>query len=402
MNLEFSKYNPYIILFILLLIPFTAYFYRPDFLGFDPYGFLLLTCKANNIAAITGIPYSIFTVLPCNFLALKAILFTLAFVSGAFIIKLAKLFSPKHGWKASYLIFLSSVYVLEFSKLENEAFAFPLLFASTYLFFKGLKKTKNSRTNHATAFILLILAGLIWKGSIFYLIGYLLNLGLLLLALLPFLAIPFNGNFLHWKNLLGNIIGTNIVSEDLPFKFHRHFALNPGIVGAILNPILAPQTILYFALGTISSKYWILSLPFLTVGMVIVHQRLANSSKFESRHSTFLDKIFQKAINFFEENHAQIFAIVAIFSVIGVTQSVLLGQPTQDNWDGIEFALSLDENISNSWDLGYWILYRGGQTESYQSPANQKQFFPGQIAIIREDNNCTTLKSFKDVNVVRC
>ncbi len=402
MNFNLKKLNPFLILFTLLIIPFTAYLYRPDFIGWDPYGFLLLTCKTTNAAGITGIPYTIFTALPCNFLALKAVLFTLAFISGCYIIKLSQLFSPKHGWRASYLIFLSSVYVLEFAKLENEAFAFPLLFASAYYFFKGIKTIKNSRKNSATAFALLILAGLIWRGSVFYLIGYFLNLGLLLIALLPFLAIEFKQNFLYWKTLYGNIIGPNTVSENLPFKFHRHFALNPGLIGAILNPTLAPQTILYFALGTISSKYWILSLPFLVVGMVIVHQKLYNTPKFESKHSTFLDKIFQKTINFFEENHTQIFAIVAIFSTIAVTQTILLGQPTQDDWNGIEFALSLDKNVSNSWDLGYWIMWQGGITENYQSPAKQTQFFPGQIAIIKEDNNCTTIKSFEDFNVMQC
>ena len=402
MNLDFSKYNPFFILFVLLLIPFTAYFFRPDFIGFDPYGFLLLTCKANNAAGITGIPLSIFTNLPCNFLTLKAILFTLAFISGTFIIKLAQLFSPKHGWKASYLIFLSSVYVLEFAKLENEAFAFTLLFASLYYFFKGFKIVKNSKTNHAIAFALLILAGLIWKGSIFYLLGYFLNLGILLFALLPFLTIPFKGNFLHWKSLLSAAIGTSIISEDLPFKFHRHFALNPGLVGAILNPLLAPQTILYFALGTISSKYWILSLPFLVVGLVIVHEKLSNTPKFQSKHSTFLDKTLQKAINFFEQNHTQIFATIALFTVIAVTQSILLNEPRQSDWNAIEFALTLDKNVSNSWDLGYWIMWQGGTTENYQSSVKQTEYFPGQIAIIREDNNCTTIKNFGDVNVVRC
>ncbi len=402
MKFEFSKFNPFFILFTLLLIPFTAYFYRPDFIGFDPYGFLLLTCNANNVIGATGITYAIFSNLPCNFLALKAILFSLAFISGCFIIKLSQLFAPKQGWRAAYLIFLSSVYVLEFSKLENEAFAFPLLFASAYFFFKGLKVVKGSRKNHLTAFTLLILAGLIWKGSIFYLIGYLLNLGFLIIALLPFLAINFTGNFLYWKTLFGHIVGSNLVSENLPFKFHRHFALNPGLIGAILNPILAPQTILYFALGTLSSKYWILSLPFLTVGLVIVHEMLSETTKFKSKHSTFLDKIIEKAINFFEENHVIIFGLVAVFATIAITQTILLGEPDNQDWEAIDYALALDNNIGNSWSYGYWVLWKGGQTESFQSPENQKQFFPGQIAITQTDNNCVTLKRFEDVNVVRC
>ncbi len=402
MTLDFSKYNPYIILFTLLIIPFIAYLYRPDFIGWDPYGFLLLTCKANNAVGITGIPHLIYTNLPCNFIILKTILFSLAFISGCFIIKLSKLFSPKHGWRAAYLIFLSPAYILEFSKLENEAFAFTLLFISVYYFFKSIKIVKNSRKNTIIAFTLVILAGLIWRGAIFYLIGYFLNISILIITLLPFLAIKFEGNFLYWKSLWENIVGTNMIAEDMPFKFHKHFALHPGLIGCFLDSLLLPQTLLYYALGTISAKYWMLSLPFLVVGLVIIHERLSNSPKFENKHNTILDKIFKKTINFFETNYEQIFSIVSIFCVIAITQTVLLGEPTQENWEGIEFALSLDKNVSNSWDLGYWIMWKGGQTESYQSPVNQKQFFPGQIAIIKEDNNCITIKKFSDFNVVRC
>ncbi len=402
MNFDFSKYNPYFILFVLLIIPFIAYLYRPDFIGFDPYGFLLLTCNANNAAGLTGITHAIFSNLLCNFITLKIMLFSLAFISGCFIIKTAKLFSPKHGWKASYLIFLSSVYVLEFSKLENEAIAFTILFASLYLFFKGFKIVKNSRKNHLTAFALVILAGLIWKGSIFYLIGYLLNISILIIALLPALTIPFKGNFLYWKSLLENIIGTNNIAENQPFKFHRHFALNPGLIGALLEPLLLPQTLLYFALGTASSKYWILTLPFLTIGMVIIHQKLSQSNKFESKHTTFLDKIFQKAINFFETNHSQIFAILSIFTVIAITQSILLNPPQQSDWEPIEYALSIDNNVNNDWSIGYWILWKGGTTQSYQSPQKQTPFFPGQIVVTQQDNNCSNIKTFEDFNVMQC
>ena len=144
------KPNPYFLFFLLALIPFCAYFLRPDFLANDTYGFLALVCQNNNLVGASGIPLMLFSLLPCNILALKVLLFACCVVSGFFIIKMATLFSPKNGWRACYLLFLSSITILEFCKLEEEAFAFPFLFASVYFLFKGLKTGK--RIPYAMAF----------------------------------------------------------------------------------------------------------------------------------------------------------------------------------------------------------------------------------------------------------
>ncbi len=385
--------NPYLIFFLLVLVPFFVYFLRPDFLANDTYGFLLLVCENNNVVGATGLPFLLFSLLPCNILALKVILFGCCVVSGWFIIKMAILFSPKNGWRACYLLFLSSITILEFCKLEEEAFAFPLLFASCYFFFKGLKTGK--RLPYFLAFGLLVPAGLLWKGAIFYLIGYGLNLGFILLALSPFFLIVFKGNDLHWRSLLEIVVRGWVVKEDLPFKFHAHFLLTFGLFGAILEPLLMPQALFFTALGLASAKFWPLSLPFLAVGLVLLPEKVE-----ELRLLDELPKRLQGLIKHFGLN--TVILIVSLFCVVGLAQSVWLAGPTQNEWSAINFALEIDNNANNDWGLAYFVLWKGGTTSSYQSPNKQQPFLPGQIVITQFDNNCSVLKTFGDVNVVQC
>ena len=363
------KKNPYLFFFLLLFVPFLAYFLRPDFIGSDPYGFLLLTCQKDNVAGITGIPFIIFSNLPCSFIALKVMLFALAFVSGVFLIKMASLFSKENGWRAGYLIFLSTVLVLDFVKLENEAFAIPFLFASQYFFFKSLKG--GTIWDTFFCFGSLVVAGLLWTGAVFYIIAYTLNIALFAIASIPILLI-------YGRNLVATLLGNVGIAEDLPFKFRMHFILNIGLLGALLEPMLMPQAVFFFALGTASARFWILSLPFLVTGGVLLLERF--------------DKEWLNSL----------VMVLAVVSVLGLAQSVFLNPPQPEQWEAIDYALSIDENINNPWGWGYWVLWRGGKTSSFQSPNNQQAFVSGQVTIVEGESTCPLLKGFRDANVLKC
>ena len=373
------KNKPFLLFFFLLLIPFVAYFFRPDFIAMDSYGFLLLTCQNSNVAGISGLPFLLFSALPCNFLVLKGILFLLAFVSGCFVIKLATLFSPENGWKASYFMFLSSVFVLEFAKLENDVFGFVFLFASLYFFFKAMKTEKKPligiRTPMGISLLLLIPAAAFWQGTIFFPIAYTLNF-----VWIAALSIPIIVFF--WQQLLGAVIRTRIVAEDLPMKLHSHFVLLLGFLGVVLEPLLLPQAAFFFVLGFLNAKFWILSIPFLTVGMVLL-----------------LEKINQP----YRDSLNRILIIVAVFAVFGLAQSILLNPPTQDNWQAIDYALEVgDGNINNDWGMGYWVLWKGGNTESFGSFHRQKEFGGRQVAVTMQETTCPILEEIGNIKIVRC
>jgi len=367
-----KKPNPFLLLFILLLIPFSVYFVRPDLIGNDGYGFLLFVCTGENIVGLAGVPLAIFSSFTCNLLAIKAVLFALAFISGCFILKFCEVFTDEWD-KAAYIIFLSSVFVLEFVKFENDQFAYPFLFASLYYFFKGM--TYGRRKSFAKSLILLGVAGLIWQGSIFYLFAYSFNAVALAVVSLPIIL---------WKRaeIVGAILRTFQIAEDMPMQFHLHFILNFGLFGAILEPILAYQALFLFGLGAFSAKFWILSLPFLVVGMILLLKRL-------------------EGLPHLKWFNVQTFAMVlAAFCLLGVAQSVWLNQPTESDWRALEFSQGLEEDVEVDWSMGYWARWYGIQTESYGSFHRQTDF--NGIAVTRQDLNCPTLKAFGEVRVVRC
>ena len=365
--------RPLLFFFLLLLVPFTVCFLRPDFIGVDSYAHLLLTCKNNNVSGITGTSFSLFSVLPCNFMALKLLLFGCAAVSGFFIIQTCRLFSPKNYWLASILIFLSSTTVLEFTKLENDTFAIPFLFASIYFFYRGIKT--GSRKSWAACFGLLAPAAMLWTGAGFFLLAYALTVYLLWVFIIPVMLTV--GNF-GVDSFLGQVIRTNRVAEDLPFKFHVHFLLNIGVAGCILEPILLPQAAFFFMLGIASAKFWILSLPLLVVGLVRI-----------------LEEVKIPALTTF-------FLIASLVTVGALAQSVWLNPPTQDDWQAIDFALAVDGNANSDWGKGYWMRWKGGTTDSFGSVHRQTPFLDGQVVVTQRDTNCTVLKEFGTRKVVRC
>ena len=377
--MQFNKINPYFLFFLLLCIPFSVYFFRADLIGMDSYGTLLYICHGDNTIGLGGMEqlgqYLLFSLIPCNIWAIKVLLFCASFISGCFIIKMATLFSEKNGWRASYLLFLSSVTVLEFTKFENDTFAFPILFASLYFFWHGMKK--QNRKSFAISLALLLPAGTIWAGSIYYLIAYALNLW----VLIPFVLIMafFPGqNHLGWRQLLGNIIRTGRVAEDLALKLHSHLLLNFGLWGLVFEPVLLPQGLMFFAMGLISNKFWILSLPFLTIGAV-----------------KLLETVDRQWLN-------QFVAIASIIMLLGISQSVLTNPPKQEHWEAIDFALDIDNNVNNPWGWGYWVRWRGGETSSYSTFHRQQPLMPNQLMITEEEMECQILQKFGQVKVYRC
>ena len=369
--------NPYLIFFLLLSIPFTVYAIRPDFAGVDTYGFLLLTCKGNTAAGITGLPKIIFEALPCNFLLLKTMLFFCAYASGCFIIALARLFSKENGGKLAWLLFLSPATVISFIPLENDALGFPFLFAAQFFFYKGL--IEKNKGFFVLALGLLGIGFLLWRGAIFYLLGFSLNVIAFWVFSIP--IVLFYG-----QTLLGEIFRTNFIQEDLSFQFHYHYALVLGLTGALFNRLLCIQTLFYFALGTIAAKFWILSLPFLAVGLVL---------GLEKAQAIIIPK--QWKINLW-----QVLGIISVFCLAGASQTAWFNEPTTEHWQAINYALSLDNNVNNDFGLGYWILWKEGVTQSYQSPYLERPLEPGQIFISEQDQNCTLLKDFNHAKVYKC
>jgi len=250
--------HPFFLFSTLLFIAFSFYFLRPGLVGADGYGYMVEICEKTDIIKEFNAFNFVVEWFPCSFLAAKSVLFFLSLVSGYFIIKIATLFSPNNGWRASYLVFASPLFLLEAVKFENDQFAYPIMFASLYLFFKGRR---------FLALALLVFAGMFWQGAIYYLIGFGLQwlaLGLIELALFSIPKTPFT-----WTTILGNIIRTKTIMEDASFTALKYwFILTVGIIGIFREKKILPMAAFTIIIGVASLKLAPLALPFLVIGMV--------------------------------------------------------------------------------------------------------------------------------------
>ena len=93
----------------------------------------------------------------------------------------------------------------------------------------------------------------------------------------------------------------------------------------------------------------------------------------------------------------------SICCVVAWSLAALEQAPHSYTWETIDYAIQQtpDGNLQNDWDLGYFIIHKGATPSQY---GGGKQFdFNKGIGITKFDhNNCTTLKEFKDLNVVKC
>jgi hypothetical protein len=178
--------------------------------------------------------------------------------------------------------------------------------------------------------------------------------------------------------VIGQLTRSKEVLEDLPLKFHVHFVLNIGLAGALLDPVLMPQALLFFMMGVASAKFWILSLPFLTVGMVLLLERLKMP----------------------ELNH--LFTVLSIVMLIGVAQSAFLQPPKAEDWEAMETVVESGEEYNNDWGMGYWLMWAGGKTKSYGTLHSQQKFEENQLVVKKKELECTLLKTIGNNRIYRC
>ena len=361
-------------IFVLALIPFTVYaFIRPDLRGFDSYAFLAQSCGQFKV---NGTPYlaEIATkALPCNILAIKTALFALFFISLLGIASLGSLFHKEKGWMAALFSFLSPVLFFHATKFENDQFATPILIWATFFFYKA-RVLKQRRWDFA-CFLLLCLAALFWEGAIYFLIAF----GITSLVL----AIPAIASLIA--------MGREIIGEAMPkVAVEAQAGVGIAMVGglalgfALLPTIMYPQVVIFFLLMVAQLKFAWMIAPLLSVGVLMFY----TNKKLES--------------NSIARQVKGVLLMAAIFMVV-VWGFALTGHPPHvHHWQAVEFAIQESEEgfVWNDWDMGYWILYKGGTPSQYGG--GEQQPFGEGIVITRQEQQCKMLKEFEEVKVYRC
>lgn len=331
-------------LFLICAIAYFPYLLSPMIGGFDSYHYL----------SALNIPQS-------SFLLVKVATFLCLFASAVFIGLLGEVFDQKNGWAAGYFAFGSLVFLSEFWKLETEQFAYPILFLSVFLFFKGRK---------ALACLLLIPATLIWNGSILYLFAFTLHW--IWLTPFAFTALAF------LYNRVGMILPNQAVQENTPIfgVFYQAFLL----FGARYVPKkLLWATGFFLIVAFLNAKYAIHLVPFLSVGVVFL---------FNEKNISF------KALAIAGP------AIVILFLALFVPTY----PPTVEQASAVKLAIQevKGEVVYNDWAWGHVIEYYGGRPLAKGGGEQPDLNCSGCVVLTRKEIDCRCLNCPSFLAVYRC
>ena len=397
---------------------------RPTFTGLDSHYFLTKICSDNNHyqeGANLPLTNIVFNNLPCDFTTLKLILIGLYGLSLIALFKIGEITWKGGGFFVILFTGISTAFLYSSFKLENDAFAFPLLFFSLYFFLKFLQKKpvflvkpRKDYLSLIISFILLGTAGMFWGGAVFYLIGFLLIL-LPRLTILT-LAISFFVEQTQpiMAKLMGNLVADFTVLENNPLLFfYLNFIylslLAFGIRRIAKKPWYLTLTVMFLIISFLNPKLAILATPFISLYMFKNYLIATDALSLVDKKIRLPKKIlkYPKIVWVLRKEipTQKIFVATGIFLwivysliIVTLTPTLIQMEATQET---VRLSKEMNLPINNEWDYGHLIWYHGGQTNQHSGPGGDLQMrntlFLTDVVLrgkLLNDNNCGLLKAF--------
>lgn len=408
-----------LIVFLCFILPATLYLSRPGFHGLDSHYYLTKICspEQNHFSPASELPLTnlVIPILPCDYTILKAILIALYGLSLIALWKIAEYTWRGTGWLMVLFTGISTVLLFSSFKLENDAFAIPLLYLALYFFIKYtnpkptcLIQQKKDYKALIISFLLLGIAGLFWGGAIYYLIAFLFILfpRITIILLGALFLIPETGFFT--ERLASSIFANYGIFENNPLMF---FYLNFiyllliafGTEKLSKNPWYAKLTIIFIILSFLNPKLLLLAVPF--ISLYVIKNYLIATRELQLKlpfNLKFPIEVLNKKIS-----AKKVFVIIAIFLCIFHPISVsYFTTPTSTQLLAAEETVKLSEEtglpISNNWDFGHLIWFKGGVTKWHSGPGLEISNKETVLLTYEEqlDNNCELKKEFREPSII--
>ncbi len=381
------KRKEYLLLALVLAIPFSFYFFNPVIFGADTFYYLDSICNGSPLAADDPATVFVFSLLPCNFVFLKILLYSLALIALLGVAKTGELLYKKNGWLAGLFVFLNPLFVFGMAQLENENFAIPLLFWANYFAIKAkLSKGKQRWVNAVIAVALVGTAGLFWRGAAYYLVGF----GLLAL---PFVLPAIATILVYRVQLIGNVLPRPGMYEAEFGVALLFLGLNLfTITGLFLNSAIVLIGLYWFVILLLIGKLAINALPWIAIATLA----LFNFDAFYK-----LDKILK--CNFWDMIKT-VLIISCIFMPFVFGYAITVSQPpTTADLGVVQEWVDLQDSgreAKNGFSYGYWIKYFGGKPTAWGGRVVQD--FNSGIVLTHLDLNCTKLNETRIMKLFDC
>ena len=297
-----------------------------------------------------------FKLLPCDLFVFKAVSFVAMFISAIIIGKTGELFDKKHGWMAGILVFISISFTHSFLQVEDDLLGYPVLFLANYFFLKSGFNKSNYLKALAVALVL-ITGALLWKGALLYLVVYSF---FFVLGIIVLYSVLYYIGFGAMHALLGN----NLIQENVNGFLSL---LQPGTLGfghgiGLLGMYILNRRIWlvipFFVAMLLNIKWAVHLSPFLGLGLMFL---VVDINNFRIRKGI----VFREA--WANKHFINIFIVLALVSTSTLSIGILLQPPYDSQLEAVEFAVQQAEGkkIDNDWSYGYYIMYFGGDTNTF-------------------------------------
>jgi len=372
-----------------VLVVFAYYaFFVPGLMEYDSYYFLGMVCKKLPVSDEEPLISQALSLVPCDILAVKALLFCMCLFSVLVFAATGRLIDEKRGWMAGFWLFLSYIFFFEFFKFEDDQFSYPFLFLALYFWVAAAVKAKNCEKNAwqqlACLFFCLLACGF-WGGSLLFLI---------VLGVSSLLALTGAGLALlsvFWGKLYSAVFQSiQGVSEATPLLGSKDLLfLLPGLLGWKKERFLLWPGILFALLHLLQPKFGLFAVLFLALGLT----------------AWLKDKA----------PWHQYFLVLASVLVLGSFVAISMQPPSLEEHQSVQYAVMLacekyDCQVMNDWQLGHIVKWYGGKTCYFGSPCNccncsgdcEKISIAPGILVSESSQSCTLLKEWGKWKVYEC
>jgi hypothetical protein len=353
-----QKRNLILLISFLVLVPFFAYLFVPFLNNPDTYYFFFASCGNGSISDQPFLAQLFFGLIPCSEFLYKLIPFVLLFASTLIVWKTSQLLYKKYAFIAPIALFLTPAWVLMYSKFENDTFAYFTLILTLYFFVKTKAENFESQywANVLLTILFLVISGLFWTGSFYFLIGLATaSIPILIFGSISILVGIVNP-MLIFDNLLSFLVFTDVTENAPIIGFIILFWLLFTLVK--LNNKLKWPTITFVIISLFNVKLGWFAVPLLALSF-----------------PNLIDYIKEKKGEQMSKKFVQFFIIGAIITtIVSATIIIIHPFPTYEMMDGANdlVELSNKENlpIFNDWQYGYFIKYFGGTPSNIGQPAD--------------------------------
>jgi len=371
-----KKYVQVLLVLVAFLLPSILYLGSNNFLGYDSYYFLTDVCGGNPIYdAPTNAPLHdlLLPLLPCNDFLLKLVLIALFGVALLTIYAITRIRYKEHAHLGVLFACVSPILLYNSFKFENDAFAFPIMYASLYFFLKYLDSEKKKKIFLLPCLGLLFVASLFWGASLYYLLIFTIFEPLFLIFVIPML-------FLFFGLLFNGILPDFGVNENNPLKgvlaflFFQIFWLLPR-TRKVFDFDFKKLTIVLIGVGLLNPKFMILAIPMLSLTLSKVYSMLD------------------------VENRKKMIALTMVL-VVGFALPIGLGSlhPSliehEAVKDLVEYSVDLNKPIANDWSYGHLVYFYGGETNNHSTYNNKFGSYVNSVVLSRQDLNCSIIKEY--------